>query len=86
MLGPNHVSQQMATRSYDERLNHAARIQMIKRDRQGGDTPVDRGAHRRMTVARLAGAVTAVLFSVALAAGAAAASPAVGGGATILIR
>jgi hypothetical protein len=88
MLGPNTVTRDLATQAYNDRLSHAARIQLIKRDRSEEHASlVDRVAARRVTVTRLA--ATAVAAGAALAALTAttmAASPSVGGGATFLIR
>lgn len=86
MLGPNQITRDMAAQAYNERLSHVARIQMIKHERHDGGAPVDRQAHRRLTANRLAAAFAATVFTVVLAAGAVAASPTIGGGATILIR
>lgn len=90
MLGPNTHSFHVAQQTYDERLTHAARIRSIQRDRQDG-APVDRSAHRAITVRRLAAAgVAGFVLTAALAIGgaatvAAAPNHASGGGA-VLIR
>ena len=87
MLGPNTVTRDLATQAYNERLSHAARIQLIKRDRsEEHGSFVDRVAARRVTVARLAATAVAAGAALALTATTMAASPSVGGGATFLIR
>ena len=86
MLGPNHHSHQLANQMYSERLSHAARIQMIARDRHDSHKPVSHEADRRMTVTRLAASAAGVVLTFALAATAAAGSGAVGGGGATLIR
>ncbi len=86
MLGPNHHSHQLANQMYSERLSHAARIQMIARDRRDPQKPVSHEADRRMTVARLAASAAGVVLTFALAATAAAGNAAGGGGGAILIR
>lgn len=86
MLGPNHHSHQLANQMYSERLSHAARIQMIARDRHDTEKPVNHEGDRRMTVARLAASAAGVVLTFALAATAAAGNPAVGGGGATLIR
>jgi hypothetical protein len=88
MLSPNHLAHDLATRTHHEKISHAARIQMIQRDRRDGDRSVDRSTFRRLTATRLAAALTAVVFSIAVAAGAvaaAAASGPAGGGGTMLL-
>lgn len=86
MLGPNETMRQMATKAYDERLAHAARIRLVAQDRHDEQRPFVPQAHRRITVARMAAAATAVALTIAGAATAVAAHPAVGGGAHILVR
>lgn len=78
MLSPNLLTHDVATRTHDERLSHAARIRMIQRDRRD-QTHVDRTPHRRITVARLAAALTVFIFSIAVVASTAAASASGGG-------
>ena len=91
MLGPNQHTIHLAQQSYDQRLDHAAKIRQIQRDRSEGTAPFDRSAHRGITVRRLAAAgLAGFVLSAAIAAGGAsavAASPnhASGGGA-VLIR
>lgn len=80
MLGPNHQAHQLATQMHNERLSHAARIQMVARDRRDEHRPANREGARRLTVARLAASIGAVALTFALAATAAATNPALGGG------
>ncbi len=84
MLGPNPITRHLDAQQYNERLDHAARLHLISRDRKEAQ-PVNREAHRRMTVARLAASATAVALTLASAANVAASHPA-GGGAFTLIR
>lgn len=86
MLGPNETTRLMATKAYDERLAHAARIRQVARDRHDEQRPFVPQAHRHITVARVAAAATAVALTVAGAATAVAAHPTLGGGAHILVR
>ncbi|HET7645832.1 MAG TPA: hypothetical protein VFM03_05040 [Candidatus Limnocylindria bacterium] len=76
----------MATKAYDERLAHAARIRQVARERHDEQRPFVPQAHRRITVARIVAAGTAVALTVASAATAVAAHPTLGGGAHILVR
>lgn len=86
MLGPNETTRLMATEAYDERLAHAARIRRVARERHDERRPFVPQAHRRVTVARVAAAATAIVLTIAGAATAVAAQPALGGGAHILVR
>lgn len=85
MLGPNHLTHDLATRTHQERLSHAARIRMIQRERRDGSQPLDKTAFRHITVARLAATGAAFIFSLAVVATAAAAGASGGGGATMLL-
>jgi hypothetical protein len=85
MLGPNHHAHQLANQMYSERLSHAARIQMVARDRRDPSEPVNHEGNRRLTVLRLAATAAGVALTFALAA-TAAGHAAVGGGGTTLIR
>lgn len=86
MLGPNHHAHQLANQMYQERLSHAARIQMVAREKREGEPFFSRETLRQLTAARLAASAAAVALTFALAATAAASHPAVGGGGSILIR
>ena len=73
MLGPNHHTQHLASQSYDARLDHAARIRMVQRERKDESQPMNREGHRLLTVRRLAAAgIAGVVLTAALAAGGAA--------------
>lgn len=85
MLGPNHHSYDIARQVQDERIAHAARINMVKRDRHDESKPFNTEGRRLVTVARLAAAgVATFALTVALAATAAAAHPAAGGSLTLI--
>ena len=89
MLGPNHTSYQIAKQSYGERLDHAARIRMVQKDRQDEARPFNLDGFRILTARRLAAGLAAALLTAALAAGtvgtvAASPSHAQGGGATLI--
>jgi hypothetical protein len=90
MLGPNHQSFHAANQSYNERLEHASRIRMIKKDRHDDDRPFNREGYRLLTARRLAAGLAGAILTVAIAAGAVgtvAASPGQGqGGGITLIR
>lgn len=53
MLDTSQYAPQMTTRLQSQRTSHAARIQMIARDRDDAE-PVNHDSHRRITAARLA--------------------------------
>jgi len=87
MLGPNHQYHDLANQMHSERLSHAARIQMVARERHDERRPFNLEVARRITAARLAASAAGVALAFALAASVAANSPAVtGGGGAILIR
>lgn len=54
MLGPNHHTFHVANQTYGERLSHAARIQMVQKDRHDGTRPFHADGHRLITARRLA--------------------------------
>jgi hypothetical protein len=58
---PSHTSYAVATHRHHERLDTAARIREIRNARREGSLNVDRTAHRRRTVARLAAGALATL-------------------------
>ena len=89
MLGPNHHSLTVAQQAHTERLDHAARIRLVQRDRHDESAPLWRNGHRALTARRLASSVAAAALTAALVAGtvgSVAASPnnASGGGATLI--
>ena len=91
MLGPNHHTFHLANEAYDKRVQHAARIQAIKQDREDGTQPVNLEGHRFITARRLAAAgLAGFVLTAAIAAGGAgiaAASPNhASGGGTIQVR
>ena len=66
MFAPNISTHQLADTIHQERINHAALLQQIKRDRAPDTVAVDRQALRRMTSRRLAAGMAAVLtFAIA---------------------
>jgi hypothetical protein len=82
---------QMADAAYAERLAHAERMRLVKRDRDAYSVHPDREAQRRITARRLAIGLAATVLAAALAAGgfgvgAATAGPGSGGGGQILLR
>lgn len=89
MLGPNTTSYHMAKQTYGERLDHAARIRMVQKDRQDHARPFNRDAFRLLTTRRLAAGLASAALVAAIAAGtvgsvAAAPSHAQGGGVTLI--
>lgn len=89
MLGPNHHTHHIASQQYNERLTHAARIRMVQKDREEGETFFTRDAFRAVTARRLAAGLAGVVLAAAVAAGGAgvvSASPnhASGGGSTLI--
>ena len=89
MLGPNTTSYHMAKQTYGERLDHAARIRMVQKDRQDHARPFNRDAFRMLTTRRLAAGLASAALVAAIAAGtvgSVAASPghAQGGGVTLI--
>ena len=60
----------LADLKHQERLTHAARLQMVARARGPEERHFDREAHRRITVRRLTAAATAVGLAATVAAGA----------------
>lgn len=86
MLGPNHHSTHLANQMHSERLSHAARIQMVARDRHDDKKAVNHEGARRFTAARLAATAAGVAVTFALAATVAATGSPAGGGALTLIR
>lgn len=89
MLGPNHHSLTVAHQAHQERLDHAARIRLVQRDRHDESKPFYREAFRALTARRLAAGVAGLVLTAALVAGtvgSVAASPnhASGGGATLI--
>ncbi len=87
MLGPNHHTFHLANTAYEERVQHAARIHQVQRDRKDHSKPFSTEGNRLITVRRLAAAgIAGFVLTAALTAGGAsivAASPnhASGGGA-----
>ena len=59
MFAPSIGTRPLADTIHEERTNHAALLQQIKRDRAPDATAVDRQANRRMTSRRLAAAMAA---------------------------
>jgi hypothetical protein len=59
----------LADLKHQERLTHAARLQMVARARGPEERHFDREAHRRITVRRLTAAATAVALAASVAAG-----------------
>lgn len=91
MNGPNLSTLHMANAAYAERLDHAERMRLAKRDRDAYSVHPDREAQRRITARRLAIGLAATVLAGALVAGglgagAATAGPASGGGGQVLIR
>lgn len=89
MLGPNHTSYHLAQQTYGERLDHAARIRQVQKDRHDDARPLNRDAFRILTARRLAAGLAGVVLMAALAAGtvgsvAASPSHASGGGAALV--
>ncbi|MDQ2690295.1 MAG: hypothetical protein M3Y29_08485 [Chloroflexota bacterium] len=89
MLGPNHGTYHIAQQTYGERLDHAARIRMVQKDRHDGSEPFDRQAHRAMTARRLAASLASVILAATVATAAvgtvvAAPNSAPGGGPTLI--
>jgi hypothetical protein len=60
----------LADLKHQERLTHAARLQMVARARGPEERHFDREAHRRVTVRRLSAAATALALAATVAAGA----------------
>jgi hypothetical protein len=60
----------LADLKHQERLSHAARLQMVAQARGPENRHFDREAHRRVTVRRLTAAATAVALAATVAAGA----------------
>lgn len=60
MIGSTRMSYDVAQHRHQEHLSHAARIREIKQARRDGAMEVDRTAKRRLTAARLAGALATV--------------------------
>ena len=60
----------LADQKHQERVTHAARLQMVARTRGPEERHFDREAHRRITVRRLTAAATAVALAATVAAGA----------------
>ena len=60
----------LADLKHQERLTHAARLQMVARARGPEERHFDREAHRRITVRRLTAAATALALAATVAAGA----------------
>jgi hypothetical protein len=58
---PTHTSYAVASHRHQERLDTAARIRELKQARRDGAMDVDRAAHRRRTVTRLAAGALATL-------------------------
>lgn len=89
MLGPNQHTHHVASQQYAERLDHAARIRMVQKERTEGAPFFNIDAHRLLTARRLAAGLAGVVLAAAVAAGSAGvvnASPshAAGGGATLI--
>lgn len=89
MLGPNSTTYHMAQHTYSERLDHAARIRMVQKDRQDHARPFNRDAFRMLTTRRLAAGLASAALMAAIAAGtvgsvAASPSHAQGGGVTLI--
>ncbi|MEO6577418.1 MAG: hypothetical protein ABIO99_00755 [Candidatus Limnocylindria bacterium] len=85
MFAPNISTHQLADQIHSERLEHAARLQMVSRDRSDDAVIVDRQAQRRSTSRRLAATLVAAALSLGIAAMAAAQgtdAPAAGSGST----
>lgn len=85
MNGPNLSTMQVADAAYAERLAHAERMRLVKRDRDAYSVHPDRDAQRRITARRLAIGLAATILAAAVAAsglgaGAATAGPGGGGG------
>ncbi|MEP6680582.1 MAG: hypothetical protein ABJB65_03795 [Chloroflexota bacterium] len=60
----------LADIKHQERLTHAAKLQMVARARGAANHHFDREAHRRITVRRLTAAATAFALAATVAAGA----------------
>jgi hypothetical protein len=58
---PSHTSYAVARHRHQERLDTSARIREIRDARRAGSLDIDRGAHRRRTVTRLAAGALATL-------------------------
>ena len=89
MLGPNTTSYHLAKQTYGERLDHAARIRMVQKDRHDHARPFNRDAFRVLTARRLAAGLAGAVLMAAIAAGtvgtvAASPSHAQGGGAALI--
>ncbi len=79
MFAPNASTHQLADQLHQERLSHAARMQLVAREKGPDGTPVDRHAHRRITARRLAAGAAAIVLTVSVGA-ATVASGGIGGG------
>ncbi len=75
MFAPNISTHQLADQIHHERLDHAALLHKVARDRSSGSAGIDRQAQRRTTSRRLAATLTAAVLSIGIAAVAAAQSP-----------
>ncbi len=74
MFAPNISTHQLADQIHHERIDHAALLHKVARDRSSDSLGVDRQAHRRTTSRRLAATLTAAVLSIGIAAVAAAQS------------
>lgn len=72
MFAPNISTHQLADTIHHERLEHAALLSRVARDRKGGGLEVDRTAARRMTSRRLTATIAAAALTLVVAAAAAA--------------
>ncbi|MGH2394755.1 MAG: hypothetical protein ACRDGH_14915 [Candidatus Limnocylindria bacterium] len=92
MFAPNVSTHQLADSIHSERLAHSAMILKVKHDRTADAVSVDRQVQRRITSRRMAATLAGAILTFAIAAAAAAQSPAAseaqhpanGGGLTLI--
>ena len=72
MFAPNISTHQLADQIHHERLDHAALLQKVARERSSDSIGVDRQAQRRVTSRRLTSTLAAAAMTLSIAAAAAA--------------
>ena len=70
MFAPNISTYQLADQIHHERLNHAALLQKVVRERSADSITVDRQAQRRITSRRLTATLAAAALTLTIAAAA----------------
>ncbi|MBA2264820.1 MAG: hypothetical protein H0W17_00380 [Chloroflexi bacterium] len=70
MFAPNISTYQLADQIHHERLNHAALLQKVARERSADSITVDRQAQRRITSRRLTATLAAAALTLTIAAAA----------------